>query len=107
MRLALIDDDGTVIEIEREIENYNLEKPIARAEICNMIQKELERLRAPAKPNEPPCPWPEDCECQPEAEPGKDRLATCVNGHRHHPQPLGRRCPYCLVDEVADALGVK
>jgi hypothetical protein len=45
MRLALINNEGEVYEITDEIEAYDLDKPMARANICNEIQEALEKFK--------------------------------------------------------------
>lgn len=43
MKLALITDDGEVIEVVDGIEEYNLDKTIARASVVNEIQAAVHR----------------------------------------------------------------
>ncbi len=45
MKLALITEEGVVITLIEEIEEYNLDKGVAKAEVIQAIQDELERLR--------------------------------------------------------------
>lgn len=45
MRLALINNEGEVYEITDEIEAYDLDKQMARANICNEIQEALEKFK--------------------------------------------------------------
>ncbi len=41
MKLALINDDGKVVGSIARIEEYNLEKPLARASVIESIQEML------------------------------------------------------------------
>lgn len=45
MRLVLVNNNGEVYEITDEIEAYDLDKPMARANICNEIQEALEKFK--------------------------------------------------------------
>jgi hypothetical protein len=43
MKLALITEDGVVITLIEDIEEYDLSKPFARAEVIDEIQAELKK----------------------------------------------------------------
>lgn len=43
MKIMLVTDDGVLIDSIENIEEYDLNKPIARAEFCDHIRDEIEK----------------------------------------------------------------
>jgi hypothetical protein len=58
MRLLIADDDGVVTTVIDNIEKFNLDKPMARAEIVNSIQDTLDSISS--NPRQP-IDQPDDC----------------------------------------------
>lgn len=46
MRLMLARDDGTLTEVEEDIEDFDLDRPFARAAVCESIQRAVREARA-------------------------------------------------------------
>ena len=42
MKLALITDDGEIIDVTEDVEEYDLEKPFARASVIDDVKREVE-----------------------------------------------------------------
>jgi hypothetical protein len=46
MRLVIVDDDGRVIDVVDDIEDYDLSRPLAAAEIIHELKSTLDRIQS-------------------------------------------------------------